>query len=50
MTQEIFSLVLELRKQGVGIRKLAKEMNIGIGTVYKIINREYSEDYKKGLK
>ena len=50
MTQEIFSLVLELRKQGVGIRKLAKEMNIGIDTVYKIINREYSEDYKKGLK
>ena len=31
-------------------KELAKEMNIGIGTVYKIINREYSVDYKKGLK
>jgi len=27
-----------MREQGIGIKKIATELNVGVGTVYKVIN------------
>ena len=27
-----------MREQGIGIKKIAAELNVGVGTVYKFIN------------
>ena len=41
-----------MREKGVGIKKIAKELNIGVGTVYKVINPPVSdfnaEDFLSG--
>lgn len=33
-----------MREKGVGIKKIAKELNVGVGTVYKVINPPVSPD------
>ena len=32
------------REKGVGIKKIAKELNVGVGTVYKVLNPPVSPD------
>ena len=33
-----------MREKGVGIKKIAKQLNVGVGTVYKVINPPLSSD------
>ena len=33
-----------MREKGVGIKKIAKELNVGVGTVYKVLNPPVSPD------
>ena len=33
-----------MREKGVGIKKIAKELNVGVGTIYKVINPPKSEE------
>ena len=47
-TEETLTKVLELRKSGKGIKKIAKELKIGIGTIYKIM--ENPEAYLEQIK
>ena len=35
--------VCYLRSKGVGIKRIAKEVGIGIGSVYKIIDNDYDK-------
>ena len=47
-TEETVSKVLELRKSGKSIKKIAKELKIGIGTIYKIM--ETPESFLEQIK
>ena len=47
-TEETVSKVLELRKSGKPIKKIAKELKIGIGTIYKIM--ETPESFLEQIK
>jgi hypothetical protein len=38
----IYDEVLEHKKNGIGIKTIAKKMQIGVGTIYRILNGDYS--------
>ena len=42
INKSIEEKVLELRNTGMPIRKIAKQLNLGIGTLYKILPKEYN--------
>ena len=36
-----------MREKGVGIKKIAKQLNVGVGTVYKVINPPKKLNHQK---
>ena len=44
LNKSIEEEALELRNDGMPIKKIAKQLNLGIGTLYKILPKEYAVD------
>ena len=41
ITDALITSIKFMREQGVGIKKIAKELNVGVGTVYKSHKHEF---------
>lgn len=43
ITEDVVKNVCYLKSKGIGIKRIAKEVSIGVGTVYKILDNDYDK-------